>query len=222
MLAWADRDALRQTLATGEAWYWSRSRGKLWHKGSTSGHVQLVRTAFIDCDGDAVLLMVDQTGAACHTGEWSCFHRPLDGAAQAHLEQQMSASTAGPKAGPEPEPAPQAIEPHSVLAELASLVTERARSGGPQSYVRSLTDHPDPLRPLQKVGEEAVEFALAAAQCRLASPVDEGANARAKATAEAADLVFHLLVALRSCGIELDQLWLELQSRRRPSGRETS
>ncbi|KQS65015.1 phosphoribosyl-AMP cyclohydrolase [Modestobacter sp. Leaf380] len=78
MLAWMDDEALRRTLATGEATYWSRSRGEYWVKGATSGHHQAVREVRVDCDGDALLLLVDQTGPACHTGERSCFHRSLE------------------------------------------------------------------------------------------------------------------------------------------------
>jgi len=78
MLAWMDDEALRRTLTTGEATYWSRSRGEYWVKGATSGHRQAVREVRLDCDGDALLLLVDQTGPACHTGERSCFHRPLE------------------------------------------------------------------------------------------------------------------------------------------------
>lgn len=73
MLAWMDREALRRTLTEGRVTYWSRSRGEYWRKGDTSGHVQIVRSARIDCDGDTVLLEVDQTGAACHTGTHTCF-----------------------------------------------------------------------------------------------------------------------------------------------------
>ncbi len=77
MLAWMDRAAVRETLATGRACYFSRSRNSLWHKGETSGHVQLLKELRIDCDGDAVLLLVDQQGVACHTGRRSCFFRAV-------------------------------------------------------------------------------------------------------------------------------------------------
>ncbi|GAA2069763.1 phosphoribosyl-AMP cyclohydrolase [Williamsia deligens] len=73
MLAWMDAEALDRTLRTGRATYWSRSRGEYWVKGETSGHVQMVRDVRLDCDGDALLLTVDQTGPACHTGTHSCF-----------------------------------------------------------------------------------------------------------------------------------------------------
>ncbi len=77
MLAWMDAEALRRTLETGRATYWSRSRQEHWVKGDTSGHVQRVRSVRLDCDGDAVLLAVDQVGAACHTGDRTCFDADL-------------------------------------------------------------------------------------------------------------------------------------------------
>ena len=81
MLAWMNRDAVAETLATGRVCYWSRSRKALWRKGETSGHVQRLVELRVDCDGDAVLLLVEQTGAACHTGQRSCFYRAArDGA----------------------------------------------------------------------------------------------------------------------------------------------
>jgi phosphoribosyl-AMP cyclohydrolase len=75
MLAWMDEEALRRTLRTGRTWFWSRSRQEYWCKGETSGNRQLVREAFYDCDGDALLVVVDQEGSgACHTGAATCFH----------------------------------------------------------------------------------------------------------------------------------------------------
>jgi phosphoribosyl-AMP cyclohydrolase len=75
MLAWMNREAIEETLATGRVCYWSRSRGALWRKGETSGQTQRLVDLRVDCDGDVVLLLVDQTGAACHTGTRSCFFR---------------------------------------------------------------------------------------------------------------------------------------------------
>ena len=75
MLAWMNRDSLERSLATGRTVFWSRSRGELWEKGATSGHVQRIVDVRVDCDADAIVLTVEQTGAACHTGERSCFHR---------------------------------------------------------------------------------------------------------------------------------------------------
>lgn len=87
MLAWMNAEALERTLATGQAHYWSRSRGELWHKGATSGAVQHVHDIRIDCDQDAILLLVTQDGAgACHTGRRNCFYRRINTSAQeAHL-----------------------------------------------------------------------------------------------------------------------------------------
>jgi phosphoribosyl-AMP cyclohydrolase len=79
MLAWMNREAIEQTLASGAACYWSRSRGRLWRKGETSGQTQRLVEIRLDCDGDTVLLLVDQTGVACHTGRRSCFFRALRG-----------------------------------------------------------------------------------------------------------------------------------------------
>src|SRR5215469_2586800 len=77
MVAWMNREAVERTLATGEAHYWSRSRGRLWRKGETSGQVQRLVELRLDCDGDTLLLLVDQHGVACHTGRRNCFFRAL-------------------------------------------------------------------------------------------------------------------------------------------------
>ena len=80
MMAWMNRESLALTRQTGHAVYWSRSRGKLWHKGEESGHQQVVRAIRLDCDGDVVLLQVEQKGGiACHTGRHNCFFRELEG-----------------------------------------------------------------------------------------------------------------------------------------------
>ncbi len=83
MLAWMNAEALSRTLATGRATYWSRSRGEIWVKGDTSGHTQEVVEVRVDCDQDAVLLKVRQTGGACHTGRDSCFYRIAEGSSLA-------------------------------------------------------------------------------------------------------------------------------------------
>ena len=77
MVAWMNEEALRATLESGEVTYWSRSRNQLWRKGETSGHTQKLISLAYDCDGDALVLQVEQTGAACHTGERSCFYREI-------------------------------------------------------------------------------------------------------------------------------------------------
>ena len=77
MLAWVNKQALELSLSTGKATYWSRSRNSLWVKGESSGHTQKLISVDMDCDGDAILYTVEQTGAACHTGDRTCFHTPL-------------------------------------------------------------------------------------------------------------------------------------------------
>lgn len=78
MVAWMNAEALRLTLETGETHFWSRSRGELWHKGATSGNIQRVREIRVDCDADTLLILVDPTGPACHTGAVSCFYRRME------------------------------------------------------------------------------------------------------------------------------------------------
>ena len=78
MVSWMNEEALKRTTESKEAWFWSRSRSELWHKGATSGSVMRVREIFVDCDADTLLLKVDPVGAACHTGARSCFFRKLE------------------------------------------------------------------------------------------------------------------------------------------------
>lgn len=77
MVAWMNRESLQRTLETGQTWFWSRSRGELWHKGATSGNTQDVRSLLVDCDADCLLVLVDPAGPACHTGATSCFFRTI-------------------------------------------------------------------------------------------------------------------------------------------------
>ena len=78
MQAYMNKESLQKTLDTKQTWFWSRSRGKLWHKGETSGHFQNVQAIYYDCDGDSLLIKVEQIGSACHTGNKSCYYRGLE------------------------------------------------------------------------------------------------------------------------------------------------
>ncbi len=103
MLAWMNRDAVAETLATGRACYWSRSRGALWRKGETSGQVQRLVELRVDCDSDALLLLVDQHGVACHTGRRSCFYRAArDGALVKISRPLVEPASLYPAAGASP------------------------------------------------------------------------------------------------------------------------
>jgi phosphoribosyl-AMP cyclohydrolase len=103
MLAWMNREAVLTSLSEGRGCYWSRSRGRLWRKGETSGQVQLLHELRLDCDGDALLLLVDQQGVACHTGRRSCFFRAWrDGGWAVLAEPQISPETLYPEAAGAP------------------------------------------------------------------------------------------------------------------------
>lgn len=131
-LAYMNELALARTQETGELHLWSRSRGELWHKGATSGNTQAVRALRLDCDGDAVLALVEPAGPACHTGDRSCFHR-----------------------GETEPPAP-----HEALPALERTLAQRAAERPPGSYVARLLD--DPALRGAKVEEEAEEVVRAA------------------------------------------------------------
>ncbi len=161
MLAWMDEEAERLTRETGEAWFWSRSRGRLWKKGETSGNTLAVQEIREDCDDDALLLRVIPNGPVCHTGSRSCF-----------------------------------------APELWRTVVARVRERPEGSYVAALAEA-GVARAAQKLGEEAVEAALAAS-------TGDGTLA-----AEAADVLFHLYVLLAIAGVDIEEVEQELVSRRR-------
>jgi phosphoribosyl-AMP cyclohydrolase / phosphoribosyl-ATP pyrophosphohydrolase len=142
MVAFANRDALDRTLATGLAHYFSRSRGVLWQKGETSSHVQRVVEVRLDCDGDTVLYRVEQTGPACHTGTRTCFSTVVSGAG-------------GQRGGTEEDPGGH------LLSRLASTIAQRASDRPEGSYTAQLLAG-GVAKASQKVGEEAVEVVVAA------------------------------------------------------------
>ena len=188
-LAYMNEEALRRTRETGELHLFSRSRNELWRKGETSGNTQRVRQLRFDCDGDAVVALVDPAGPACHTGQRSCFYRDLDGSADSGID-------APPAPG---EPAPAA---HEALAVLERTLAERQRERPDGSYTVELLD--DPPRIGAKLREEAAETARAA---------DSESDDRL--AEEAADVLYHLLVLLRSRDLGLDAVEEALNGRRR-------
>lgn len=175
MLAHATRAALDRTLESGEMWYWSRSRARLWRKGETSGNTQRLVALHADCDRDAVLALVEPRGPSCHTGARTCF-----------------------------DAAP-------LLPALGHVIAERARAAPAGSYTARLMRDAN-LR-LKKLGEEAVELALA---CALGDD--------AKVAEEAADVMYHTLVACAARGVGLDAVLGALATRRsasRPAQEDT-
>jgi phosphoribosyl-AMP cyclohydrolase / phosphoribosyl-ATP pyrophosphohydrolase len=142
-LAYANREALHRTLESGEAHYYSRSRGELWRKGATSGNTQRVVEVRLDCDADALLYRVEPRGPACHTGEESCFFTSLAG-------EGVGVAAGG-----------QDVLFGTMVERLARTIEQRHREMPEGSYTVSLIEG-RPERLAQKVGEEAVEVVIAA------------------------------------------------------------
>lgn len=177
MVAFAERDALERTLATGEMHYTSRTRG-LWHKGGTSGHVQRVVSLETDCDGDAVLARVVPAGPACHEGTTSCFR---DTAPPADVFGRLDATLA---------------------ARAATLGDAQTEPDARPSWTHRLLADRN-LRH-KKLGEEAVELTMACLD-----------GERERVAEEAADLIYHTLVAARAAGVALDDVRRVLAGRER-------
>ncbi len=184
-VAYMNAESLKRTIETNEAWFWSRSRSSLWHKGETSGHTQRVRGILVDCDRDALTILVTPNGPACHTGEQSCFHNELQ------------------EAGRHEEIADRVSDLGAVLNDLYALVESRKRDRPAGSYTTYLFDQGlDKI--LKKVGEESTETIIAAKN------QDPEVLAR-----EASDLLYHLIVLMVERGLTLEQIRDELVSRRK-------
>lgn len=189
MLAYMNREALRLTLETREMHFWSRSRAEIWRKGADSGNVQHLRQLRYDCDGDALVALVEPAGPACHTGQRSCFYRDLEGSAD-------QAADAPPAEG---EPEPLALE---ALSALERTLADRKRERPEGSYTVQLLDDPELIG--AKIREEADEVARA-----VADESDE------RVAEEAADLLYHLEVGLISRDLPLAGALEALNARRR-------
>jgi phosphoribosyl-ATP pyrophosphohydrolase/phosphoribosyl-AMP cyclohydrolase len=188
MVAWANRQALEQTLATGDAHFWSRSRQALWRKGESSGNGLRVREVRVDCDADVVLYTVDADGPSCHTGATSCFYRRV-GEDGALVEDDAP-------------PMPPAV----MLTRVADVIAERRRQRPEKSYVISLLDAGFP-----KINAKIVEEAR-----ELTEALPEGDAAHT--AHEAADLIFHALVGLEAAGVPPEAVFGELRRRFGVSG----
>jgi phosphoribosyl-ATP pyrophosphohydrolase/phosphoribosyl-AMP cyclohydrolase len=187
-LAYMNRTSLERTLETGETWFWSRSRGELWHKGETSGHTQSVVELRADCDSDALLVLVDPRGPACHTGAQTCFHNEIERAAVDFEENDVGRNG---RLG-------------ATLANLFTVVATRRREMPEGSYTAYLFEKGlDKI--LKKVGEESAETIVAAK--------NDDASALA---AEMSDLLYHLVVLMVEKGITPSQISGELTRRRVP------
>jgi phosphoribosyl-AMP cyclohydrolase / phosphoribosyl-ATP pyrophosphohydrolase len=193
MLAYMNESSLRKSLETGETWFWSRSRGELWHKGATSGHTQRIVSIRYDCDSDALLVRVRQNGPACHTGSYSCFSReaPTDGGqASVPAGEGTSGGTTPDRFGP--------------LNRLEATIARRHAERPEGTYTTYLfAKGLDKI--LKKIGEETAEVIIAAKN-----------RDNSELRCETADLLYHLMVLLRERELPLDDVLAELDRRHRP------
>lgn len=215
MMAYMNRESLEKTLQSGQTWFFSRSRQKLWHKGETSGHTQKVEEVFFDCDADTLLIKVEQHGAACHEGYYSCFHYRLDPSggvaivgdlafnpnmvygkdAKRPLIQEDKAGNVCPVCPDDPTGC-------RVMEDLYDLIADRKQQRPSGAYTSYLFDKGlDKI--LKKVGEESAELIIGAKN-----------HIHQEVVYEAADLLYHVLVLLAEQNIHLRDVMAELQRRR--------
>lgn len=217
MMAWQNREAIELTAQTGQAVYFSRSRGQLWHKGESSGHTQIVHEIRTDCDRDVIVLVITQIGGiACHTGRKSCFYEKLDTIKGEWLsvdEVIKDPSEIYGKAHddtPKPAPTLAAIDTKNIIAQLDGILDERKTADKDSSYVASLY-HKGLNKILEKVGEETTETIIAAKELQLVrSQGKDDDEQKADLIYEVADTWFHSMVALHELGLSgqavLDEL----------------
>lgn len=192
MVAYMNAESLQKTIETGGTWFYSRSRRELWHKGETSGHFQTVRSISVDCDADTLLIQVDQAGAACHTGNKSCFFRALEG-----CEGDYTGSLA-------------------VLSDLKDEVADRHVHPTEKSYTAYLLQTGvDKI--CKKIGEEASEVIIAAKNAESGAPED-AEKLRAELCGESADLLYHLSVLWENAGVTVNDVMSVLEARTHVKG----
>ena len=186
MMAYMNEEALLKTLETGKVHYFSRSRQALWLKGETSSHYQYLKQISIDCDGDTLLLQIEQAGGiSCHTGHSSCFYREL-------TEEVIEAERSEVKLK----------EDESMLGELYSAIMQRKKQPKEGSYTNYLLDQ-GLNKILKKVGEECTEVIIAAKD-----------DNQEELTFEIADLMYHLTVMMAKKGLTWEEVGLELAQRK--------
>lgn len=187
MLAYMDIISLKKSISEGKTWFWSRSKKRLWNKGETSGNTQEIKEIKFDCDNDSLLVQVEQTGPACHTGEKSCFYRIL-GDPEIDIDFEKDSKEPGAE---------------TILQELYDVIMERISEKKEDSYTYSL--HKKGLEEImKKMGEEAIEVIIASKH-----------QERKDIISETGDLIYHLLVLLVEKKIMLEEIFDELRSRRK-------
>jgi len=190
MLAYMNKESLLKTVETGVTWFYSRSRNTLWQKGETSGHVQKVQDISYDCDGDTLLIKVEQTGVACHEGTLSCFSRKLG---ETEIQDEKLVDTSKIYG--------QSVS--GVLHELYHVINDRKLNPKEGSYTNYLFEKGQD-KILKKVGEEAAETIIASKN-----------NDKNELISEMSDLWYHCLVLLANHEVSPSELLAELQKRRK-------
>lgn|SRR5659263_195211 len=197
MLAYMSKESLKKSIETGTTWFWSRSRKQLWNKGETSGNTQTIKEIKYDCDGDTLLVKVEQKGNACHTGNISCFFNKIDFKNKTLIQKDFKNLKGSLK------DSSKASSNAEILYELYDVVVLRIEEKAPNSYTYSL--HKKGLDEIiKKVGEESVEVMLSSKH-----------QAKRKTVYEIADLIYHLIVLMVEKKIKLDDIFKELKSRKK-------
>ncbi|SEP12328.1 bifunctional phosphoribosyl-AMP cyclohydrolase/phosphoribosyl-ATP diphosphatase HisIE [Paenibacillus sp. OV219] len=190
MMAYMNEESYARSIETGETWFWSRSRGELWHKGATSGNTQRIVSMHYDCDGDTLLVRVDQNGPACHNGTYSCFTNAVEGVKGAAVVGGELLQTG---------------DRFAMLNQLEATIAQRYIERPEGAYTTYLFEKGvDKI--LKKVGEESAEVIIAAKN----KDNDE-------LRCEASDLIFHLMVLFRERGLSMDEIMAELNRRHNKS-----
>lgn len=196
MVAYMNEESLQKTVETGRTWFYSRSRKKLWNKGEESGHFQTVRAIAVDCDADTLLVTVDQIGAACHTGNKTCFYRGLEGIEKTTFTGSLS-----------------------MLSDLQDEIAEKREHPTEKSYTAYLLQTGiDKIG--KKIGEESAEVIIAA---KNADPVaaekgERAENLRLEVCKESADLLYHLAVLWENTGVTVNDVMTILEERSHVKG----
>jgi phosphoribosyl-ATP pyrophosphohydrolase/phosphoribosyl-AMP cyclohydrolase len=208
MLAYMNRESLEKTLKEGRTCFYSRSRRELWFKGSTSGNTQLVKKIVLDCDNDTLLVLVEQKGVACHTGNYSCFFKEIKGdkIEEIKLESPIylqKEQTEKIKSSQGESRSKQLEIDSEIIDEIYKVIKDRKLNYKNDSYVCKLLANSEGMLP-KKIGEEAAEVIIALK--------DKDKDA---IIYEVADLWFHTLVALGNCNISPQDIFKELKKRRK-------
>jgi len=203
MFAFMSKESLGKSIKTGMTYFWSRSRKEIWHKGETSGNIQKIKEIKYDCDSDALLVKVDQTGNACHTGNKSCFYNDLNIKNANSGEKTDFKKLKFITYNNENNYSSEVSKEINILDELYNVVDSRIKEKSDNSYTYSL--HKKGLDEIvKKIGEESTEIILASKH-----------QSKKRVVYEIADLIYHLIVLMVEKKITLDEVFSELKSRRK-------